>query len=198
MSNKFKVTLRPSGEIVEVEEGRNLLEALREKNIYIKSSCGGHATCSDCVLKVVSCEDYITNCKKNGMDFGVTRFTPKQDADYVFTNYQFLQVLNLNQEDIKKLCKKTIDYLNGIILENVDYSLLYLLGKISNNDFDENIYENIHDNVTKAILLNNNLLKDPYVQNHLVHSLNKKIKESYVGNLIVDGNYSMCISDHME
>ena len=60
MSNKFKVTLRPSGEIVEVEEGRNLLEALREKNIYIKSSCGGHATCSDCVLKVVSGEDYIT------------------------------------------------------------------------------------------------------------------------------------------
>ena len=60
MSNKFKVTLKPSGEIVEVEEGKNLLEALREKNIYIKSSCGGHATCSDCVLKVVSGEDYIT------------------------------------------------------------------------------------------------------------------------------------------
>jgi 2Fe-2S ferredoxin len=56
----FKVTLKPTGEVVEVEEGRNLLECLREKNIYIKSSCGGHATCTDCVIKIVSGEDYIT------------------------------------------------------------------------------------------------------------------------------------------
>jgi ferredoxin len=60
MSNTFKVTLKPSGEVVEVEEGKNLLVALREKNIYIKSSCGGHATCTDCIIKIVSGEDYIT------------------------------------------------------------------------------------------------------------------------------------------
>lgn len=57
---KYKVTLKPTGEVVEVEEGKNLLTALREQNIYVKSSCGGHATCSDCVIKVVSGEDYIT------------------------------------------------------------------------------------------------------------------------------------------
>lgn len=60
MSKIFKVTLKPSGDIVEIEEGKNLLEALREKNIYVKSSCGGHATCSDCIVKIVSGEDYIT------------------------------------------------------------------------------------------------------------------------------------------
>lgn len=57
---KYKVTLRPSGEVVEVEEGKNLLTALREQNIYVKSSCGGHATCSDCIIKVVSGEDHLT------------------------------------------------------------------------------------------------------------------------------------------
>mgnify|MGYP000252269903 CR=1 FL=1 len=60
MSEQHKVTLRPSGVVVEVEEGKNLLACLREQNIYIKSSCGGHATCSDCIIKVVSGEDYIT------------------------------------------------------------------------------------------------------------------------------------------
>jgi ferredoxin len=60
MSNTFKVTLKPSGEIVEVEEGKNLLVALREKEVYIKSSCGGHATCTDCIIKIISGEDYIT------------------------------------------------------------------------------------------------------------------------------------------
>ena len=60
MSNSYKVTLKPSGDVVEVQEGKNLLVALREKNIYVKSSCGGHATCSDCVIKIISGEDYIT------------------------------------------------------------------------------------------------------------------------------------------
>ena len=43
MSKLHKVTLKPEGIVVEVEEGRNLLIALREQNTYIKSSCGGHA-----------------------------------------------------------------------------------------------------------------------------------------------------------
>ncbi|MFA6238647.1 MAG: 2Fe-2S iron-sulfur cluster-binding protein [Bacteriovorax sp.] len=60
MSKSYKVTLKPSGEVVEVEEGKNLLTALREQNIYIKSSCGGHASCTDCIIKIVSGEDYIT------------------------------------------------------------------------------------------------------------------------------------------
>ncbi|MGZ3857759.1 MAG: 2Fe-2S iron-sulfur cluster-binding protein, partial [Bacteriovorax sp.] len=56
----FKVVLKPSGEVVEVEEGKNLLTSLREQDIYIKSSCGGNGTCSDCIIKIVSGEDYIT------------------------------------------------------------------------------------------------------------------------------------------
>ena len=142
-----------------------------------------------------SCKDYTDNCKKNSMGFGITRYTPKQDADFIFTNYQFLQVLNLNQEDIVKLCNKTVEYLNGIVLENIDYALLYLLGRICNEPFDNNIYDKLNDNVTKALLLNNNLLRDSYIQNHLMHSLNRKIHDSYIGNLIVDGNYTMLVVD---
>nr|BDT28283.1 2Fe-2S iron-sulfur cluster binding domain-containing protein [Bacteriovorax sp. HI3] len=55
-----KVTLRPEGKVVEVEEGKNLLEALRGQDVYVKSSCGGHATCTDCIIKVVSGEDNLT------------------------------------------------------------------------------------------------------------------------------------------
>jgi ferredoxin len=57
---KHKVTLKPSGDIVEVEEGQNLLNALREQDVYIKSSCGGVASCSDCIIKIVSGEDHLT------------------------------------------------------------------------------------------------------------------------------------------
>lgn len=60
MSKLHKVTIKPTGEVVEVPEGVNLLKALRDQSCYVKSSCGGHATCSDCIIKVVSGEDYLT------------------------------------------------------------------------------------------------------------------------------------------
>ncbi len=55
-----KLTLRPNGKVIEIEEGKNILQACRENDIFLKSSCGGHATCSDCVIKVVSGEDNLT------------------------------------------------------------------------------------------------------------------------------------------
>ncbi len=60
MSKTHKVTLKPEGRVVEIEEGKNLLEALRATDTYIKSSCGGHATCTDCIIKIVSGEDNLT------------------------------------------------------------------------------------------------------------------------------------------
>ena len=55
----YKVTLRPSGEVIEVDSSKSLPENLREKDIYIKSSCGGVASCSDCICKVVTGEDNL-------------------------------------------------------------------------------------------------------------------------------------------
>lgn len=59
MENKFKVTVMPSDRTVEIGGDKNLLEALKEHGIYIKSSCGGHASCSDCIVKVKFGEDHL-------------------------------------------------------------------------------------------------------------------------------------------
>lgn len=56
----FKLTIKPTGEVFEIEEGKSVLELLREKDVYIKSSCGGHATCTDCIVKIVSGEDNLS------------------------------------------------------------------------------------------------------------------------------------------
>ncbi|MBT3584495.1 MAG: 2Fe-2S iron-sulfur cluster binding domain-containing protein [Halobacteriovoraceae bacterium] len=55
-----KVILLPSKEVLDIPEDKNLLEALREKGIYIRSGCGGFASCSDCKIKVTSGEDATT------------------------------------------------------------------------------------------------------------------------------------------
>lgn len=56
----YKLTIRPTGEVFEIEEGKTVLDLLREKDIYIKSGCGGHATCTDCIVKIVSGEDNLS------------------------------------------------------------------------------------------------------------------------------------------
>ena len=55
-----KVILLPSGQQVNVPEGKALLHALREQGVYIKSTCGGVASCGDCVVKIHSGESCLT------------------------------------------------------------------------------------------------------------------------------------------
>ncbi|WP_127715993.1 2Fe-2S iron-sulfur cluster-binding protein [Halobacteriovorax sp. HLS] len=56
----YKVTLEPTGKVIEVNKEESLLTALREAGVYVKSSCGGHATCSDCIVKVLVGVDEVT------------------------------------------------------------------------------------------------------------------------------------------
>jgi hypothetical protein len=141
-----------------------------------------------------NCSEYIDNCKKNGLIWGVSRYTPKEDNKFVFSNYQFLQAQDLDKDKIQSLCDKTINYFGDIIKDDISSTLLYLLGRITNK-YDENILNKIDDPVAKALILNNELINEPYIHNHIIRSMNKKIKDSYIGNLLLDGNYQIMISD---
>lgn len=56
---KVTVKILPSGETLEIDQDKNLLTALREAGIYVKSTCGGVASCSDCIVKIVDGEDNL-------------------------------------------------------------------------------------------------------------------------------------------
>ena len=140
--------------------------------------------------------DYNHSCKNNDIGWGVSKYSPKYEKDHVSLNYQFLQVLDLGQKEIESLCRQTLEYLSNVLNNDYSYSLLYLLGDILNQDYDpKSIYPKINDTITRAIILNNNLIHDPYIQNHILHTLNKKIRESYIGNLVVEGFYTTMIND---
>jgi hypothetical protein len=142
-----------------------------------------------------SLEDYVENCNKNDLGWLISRYSPKFEKTSVKSNYQFLQVLNLNNEQVKSLCKKTVDFFKYAIAEKYEYSLLYLLGDYINKEIDESWLNDIQDHISKALIYNPNILNDPYVKQHIIRTLNKKIKESYLGSLILNGNYSVMISD---
>ncbi len=56
-----QVTLKTNSEDISIEIANNksLLEQLQERDIYIRSSCGGFANCSECIVKIVAGEENI-------------------------------------------------------------------------------------------------------------------------------------------
>lgn len=58
--SQHKVTLWPSGEILELNSEETLLNQLKKAGKKIKSSCGGCASCSDCIVIVKSGESNLT------------------------------------------------------------------------------------------------------------------------------------------
>lgn len=147
-------------------------------------------------------QHYLDCCKENGGRWGVTKFTPKEDKTAVFTNYQFLQVLNLDTpEKIEELCNPTVEWFDKITSQDSDYSLLYLLGSLCDKPLDEmeteefmDIFNTLEPSV-RALILNRDLINDTYIKTKLARSLNRKIEESYLGKLMVSGNFQFMISD---
>lgn len=58
--SEYKVTLWPSGEVLQLNGEESLLTQLKAVGKKIKSSCGGCATCSDCSIVVKSGELNLT------------------------------------------------------------------------------------------------------------------------------------------
>lgn len=145
-----------------------------------------------------SIEDYDRLCEENHFLWGVTKLTPKYDDNFFRSNYQFCQAIDLRKdEDVEALCQPTVDWLKGVANNDVNYTLLYLLGKLCDNpdtDFS-NIMNLTSDNIAKALLLNPDMINEEYIKSTITYSINKKIRESYLGKLILDGNFSVMIPD---
>lgn len=144
-------------------------------------------------------QEYLSYVDKFGHIWGVSRVNKKNDDEFVLTNYQYLQTLNLDKEQIQKLAQPTIDWINGIGSGQLASVLLYLLGA-QNGDFtDENEYEDmlneVEMNFVKGIMLEPELLKDDYIKTQIYKTLKRKIKDAKIGRLWVKGNYSFQISD---
>jgi 2Fe-2S ferredoxin len=58
--SEFNVTLWPSGEVLQLNDQESLLQQLKKAGKKIKSSCGGCATCSDCIIVIKSGEMNLT------------------------------------------------------------------------------------------------------------------------------------------
>ena len=142
-----------------------------------------------------SWDEYQSELAKTGLKWGVSRIPPNCDKDTIRVNYQFLQVLNLSDEDIAKVCEPTIEWLRGIAGGETNKALLYLMGKVVEEQDVEKAWSRIQDSFVKCLLLDNRLINDEYIKTRLLASLKKRISESYMGKLLVSGNYQEIFAD---
>ncbi len=145
-----------------------------------------------------STQEYVNNCKKNNILFGVSRVSPseKDEKKHVFSNYQFTQILReMSNEKIEKFCKPTVDYLNDLIGRSQEKMLLYMLGNNINNIDKDYFFDSIQDDVVKALMINPEVKNDPHIIQKFNNSLSKTVREASMGKTLHSGNFSMMYSD---
>jgi hypothetical protein len=139
-----------------------------------------------------STEEFVSNCEKNELGWGITKVAPKTDRNWCRSSYQFLQILSLQSEDIKEICKPTLDWLNYVSGGDISHVLLYLLGEMNLKEVG---WFNKLEPIVQALLLENDVLKDSYLVDHLNKGLQKKRNDSKMGRLLLKGSYQNLMAD---
>ena len=138
-----------------------------------------------------NCESYVTNSIENGYTFGVAKTCPKELERERNLNYQFIQSYDLSDEDIDELIKPTMDEIKDVLSGDWRKTVLFLKGAgLTPNNIDR-----IDNDIAKAIMIDNRMIDDPFVQNTVYQLIKNRINEAKVGVIKVHGNYSIVSGD---
>lgn len=138
-----------------------------------------------------SCEQYITTSINNGYTFGIAKTCPKELEKERNLNYQFIQSYNLDDKDIDELIAPTMNEIKDVLHGDWRKTILFLKGIGINRD---NI-DHLDDDFAKAIMVDDRMIDDPFVQNSIYQLIRHRITKAKVGVLKVHGNYSMVSGD---
>lgn len=142
-----------------------------------------------------SWQGYLSCHHSYHLKWGVARYNKEFDDEYVLTNYQYLQVLNLSEEDIKGLLDYTLNWFKKICSGDKLYTMLYNVGVKNENDTIDSIINSCGSTFTKAIVKNPMMLEDSYVRRKIYNSIKESIRQAKIGRIWVKGNYQFMISD---
>ena len=142
-----------------------------------------------------SWEGYLSYHRAYNLKWGVARYNKEFDDEYVLTNYQYIQVLDLTKEDISGLVSYTTNWIKNICSGNVEYALTYNVGVKNPSLSVDSIINSCGSSFTKAIVKNPDMLQDGFVQRKIYNSIKESIRQAKIGRIWVKGNYQFMISD---
>lgn len=142
-----------------------------------------------------SWETYLSYHHEYNLRWGVARYNKKEDDEYVLTNYQYIQVLDLTPEEIRGLASYTMDWIKNICSGKLEYALAYNIGVKDQTISKQGLINSCGSTFTKAIAKNPNTLNDGFVQRKIYNSIKESIRQAKIGRVWVKGNYQFMISD---
>lgn len=142
-----------------------------------------------------SVETYIKNCRKNKLDWRVALVSPKEAKRMLKLNYQFIQTLNLNKEDVEKLAEQFVEWITKVSYDDAYYMLLFLLGVNNDTEKITNFLSSSETYWIKTLIANNNVKNDKYIRTKVRELIKQKIENGCKGDIYVDGNFQVIVSD---
>lgn len=142
-----------------------------------------------------SWEEYCNYANEGMIHWGVARYNRDRDDEYVPANYQYIQALTLTKEDIHELVQPTIQWINQICSGDPLYALLYAFGPKADDAVYSAMYGTAQTVAMKALVKNNNFLKDTYIQRKLYKNIAESINRAKLGKIWVRGNYQFMVAD---
>lgn len=136
-------------------------------------------------------DEYIDISVKNGYTFGVAKTCPKELENERNLNYQFIQSYDLTDEDIDELISPTMNEIKDVLRGDWRKTVLFLKGSGITSD---NV-SFLDDDYIKAVMIDQRMLDDPFVQSSIYQLIRNRINEAKVGVLKVHGNYSIVLGD---
>lgn len=138
-----------------------------------------------------SLEHYLECCREYHHGFAVTKTCEKELENERTLNYQFIQSYELTDDEIRELIMPTVAELKQTICGDPDKTLLFLKGACS----EKYNFEKDDNYIAKAIMINREIAKDPYVISTVGNLISKKIKELKIGVVKIHGNYTVIGGD---
>lgn len=142
-----------------------------------------------------SWEEYCEYANANNIHWGVARYNKRHDDDYVLANYQYIQSLEISQEDIKELIQPTVDWIQSVCTGDILPTLLYAFGPKDENEGYQKLYSTAQTVAMKAIVQNVDFLNDTYIQHKIYKNITESINRAKLGKIWVEGNYQFMVSD---
>lgn len=138
-----------------------------------------------------SVDDWLEKSLRNNHTFALTKVTPEKLDEEQTLNYQFLQSLDLTDEDIEELCAPFLEMVDGIMNKDYRKALLYLRGV----DLKEKTVLRPPYDFTTAMMLDEDMLNDPYTYSKIKHNIKNRIDRAKMGVIPVRGNFSIISGD---
>lgn len=138
-----------------------------------------------------SCESFLRHSAANKYTFGLTKACPAELDNQRSLNYQFIQSYDMTDDDIDELLSTTVGELRDVLSDDPMKSIIFMKG----SGLNERNVPFIPDDYVKAMMIDDDLINDPFVQSRIRKAVRGRIDEAKIGVIDVHGNFSIIAGD---